>query len=114
MFAVVFEVKLAPGGEAAYLKVAEKISAMLLKQDGFISIERFRSINEEGKGLSLSFWESEAAIDNWRNQLPHRDGQQKGKDELFSEYRVRVAQVMRDYINEERSQAPADSMRALG
>lgn len=114
MYAVIFEVHPAEGGVEEYLEIADKISSLLQQQKGFISVERFQSATEENKGLSLSFWESEAAIEGWRNQLPHRSGQKRGKGELFNDYRIRVAKVVRDYTNTDRTETPKDSVQALG
>ncbi len=75
---------------------------------GFVSVERFESITDQSKLLSLSFWESEEAIDKWRNVVEHRIAQQKGKRELFRKYRIRVARVLRDYTESERTHAPSD------
>ncbi|WP_462325371.1 antibiotic biosynthesis monooxygenase family protein [Desulfoplanes sp.] len=99
MYAVIFEVWPTEEGTAEYLEIAAKLKSFLADQEGFVSIERFKSLAEEGKLLSLSFWESEAAIEKWRNMLEHRHGQQKGKEELFHSYRIRVAEVVRDYTH---------------
>lgn len=80
---------------------------------GFISIERFQSIGNENKILSLSFWENDGAVQDWRNVLEHRTAQRRGKNGLFEKYRIRVAEVMRDYTNLDRDQAPSDSNLAL-
>jgi heme-degrading monooxygenase HmoA len=77
--------------------------------DGFISIERFQSLAQPGKILSLSFWRDEQAVAHWRNTEVHRIAQAKGRDGVFQDYRLRVAQVLRDYGLRERDQAPADS-----
>ena len=82
-------------------------------RDGFISIERFQSFTEEGKVLSLSFWRDEAAIEKWRNVLEHRSAQKKGKESLFHSYRIRVAEVVRDYTESDRNEAPTDSNNVL-
>ena len=113
MFAVIFEVKPTREGKDEYLEIASKLRAFLVKQVGFISIERFQSLVEEEKVLSLSFWEDEAAIEKWRNVMEHRMAQKKGKEALFASYRIRVAEVVRDYTNEQRLEAPADSNAAL-
>ena len=81
----------------------------MVEQEGFISIERFQSLVEEGKILSLSFWEDEEAIKKWRNVMEHRVAQKKGKYELFESYRIRVAEVVRDYSKTDRNGAPSDS-----
>ena len=113
MFAVIFEVKPKEEGKEEYLKIAAELRKFLENRDGFISIERFQSLSEEGKILSLSFWRDEAAIETWRNVFEHRAGQKKGKDDLFHSYRIRVAKVVRDYTESERKAAPADSNEVL-
>ncbi len=77
--------------------------------DGFISIERFKSLSEEGKILSLSYWKDEASIQNWRNLETHRSAQSKGRSNIFSDYRLRVCEIVRDYGMADRKDAPADS-----
>ena len=80
--------------------------AELERIDGFISIERFASLYTEGKLLSLSFWRDEAAVERWREHAGHRAAQRRGRDEIFADYRIRVAGVVRDYGMNERAQAP--------
>ena len=109
MFAVIFEVVPKMEGKDAYLEIAAQLRRFLESRDGFISIERFQSLADEGKILSLSFWQDEAAIEKWRNHLEHRGAQEKGKGSLFHSYRIRVAQVLRDYTLSGRNEAPSDS-----
>jgi len=109
MIAVIFEVFPAEGKREEYLDIAAGLKPHLEKIDGFISIERFSSLVEEGKILSLSFWRDEAAIEAWRKLETHRLAQQKGRGGVFSNYRLRVANVCRDYGMDSREQAPADS-----
>ncbi len=113
MYAVIFEVKPKASGKEEYLAIASELRGILQDQEGFVSIERFQSLAEEGKILSLSFWEDEEAISRWRNDLQHRAGQRTGKDSLFYSYRIRVAKVIRDYTDADRQEAPADSNAAL-
>ena len=113
MFAVIFEVHPTSEGKEEYLEIASRLRVFLEDQEGFISIERFQSLAEEGKVLSLSFWKDETAIEAWRNVMEHRIAQQKGKDSLFHSYRIRVAEVVRDYTNIQRTDAPADSNDTL-
>ncbi len=113
MFAVIFEVKPKIEGKEDYLKFAAELYRFLEDQDGFISIERFQSLSEEGKILSLSLWRDDSAIEKWRNLLEHRATQKKGKESLFHSYRIRVAQVVRDYTESDRNEAPSDSNNAL-
>lgn len=109
MIAVIFEVHPAEGKSEEYLQIAADLKPLLQQIDGFISIERFSSLTEEGKVLSLSFWRDEAAIEAWRNLESHRFAQSKGREGVFSNYRLRVANVCRDYGMVEREEAPADS-----
>ena len=112
MLAVIFEVWPAEGQTDTYLKIAAGLRTELQKIDGFISIERFQSLTEEGKVLSLSFWRDEEAIQNWRNLEKHRIAQSQGRAGVFADYRLRVASVVRDYGMNERAGAPADSRSA--
>lgn len=111
--AVIFEVVPDASGREKYLEIASKLKEELKQIDGFISIERFKSLSGDGKILSLSFWENEQAVNKWRTQMEHRKGQKAGHSELFKHYRIRVAAVMRDYTNKDRKQAPADSNKHL-
>ena len=109
MIAVIFEVFPTSAGKPEYLEIAANLRGFLENRDGFISIERFQSLSEEGKILSLSFWRDEKAIAEWRNLLEHRQGQKRGKEALFQSYRIRVAEVVRDYTANDREEAPGDS-----
>lgn len=113
MIAVIFEVYPTVQGQEEYLAAAARLRELLARQPGFISIERFQSLSDEEKLLSLSFWEDEEAVRAWRNVTEHRLVQQRGKEALFEGYRIRVAEVTRDYTMTDRSQAPSDSNAAL-
>ena len=106
MHVVIFEVEPEAGREQDYLDIAARLRPELEKIDGFISIERFRSLTQEGKILSLSFWRDEEAIARWRQQEEHQAAQRAGRDKIFRDYRIRVAAVMRDYGMYERAEAP--------
>ncbi len=110
MIAVIFEVWPAAGRKDDYLSIAASLRAELLAIDGFISVERFQSLAEPGKLLSLSFWRDEAAVARWRTHFEHRKSQAAGRAGIFADYRLRVAAVLRDYGLEERAAAPADSL----
>jgi len=97
MHVVIFEVEPTDEGKAEYLEIAGALRKELETIDGFISIERFESLVTPGKVLSLSTWRDEAAIQTWRERMAHRNAQNKGRDELFERYRIRVAEVVRDY-----------------
>jgi heme-degrading monooxygenase HmoA len=110
MLAVIFELEPVEESKQQYLDIAAALGPKLKEIDGFISIERFESLSQPGKLLSLSFWRDEAAISAWRNLAEHRSAQQAGRDTLFRDYRLRVANVIRDYTLQQRSTAPKDSL----
>src|SRR5512133_4018472 len=112
MIAVIFEVIPAPGRKQEYLDLAAALRSELERQDGFISIERFASLSNEGKVLSLSYWRDEEAVKQWRQFEGHRLAQARGRGGVFADYRLRVAQVLRDYGMSQRDEAPADSREA--
>ncbi len=112
MIAVIFEVEPAPGRKDGYLAIAADLKPMLEQIDGFISVERFQSLSDPAKILSLSFFASEEAVQRWRNLIDHRKAQAMGRGGVFADYRLRVADVTRDYGMVERDQVPTDS-RAL-
>ena len=114
MIAVIFEVYLNKERKQEYLDIAATLREELADIDGFISIERFASLSEEDKVLSLSFWRDEAAIEKWRNLEMHRQAQSKGREGIFIDYRIRVAEVCRDYSMLNRSQTPNDSANKHG
>lgn len=114
MIAVIFEVWPAEGRRQEYLDLAAELRGELEKIEGFISVERFASLTHEGKMLSLSFWRDEEAVTRWRNIGAHRSAQSEGRDGIFSDYRIRVAQVVRDYTLTQRDEAPADNRRVHG
>jgi heme-degrading monooxygenase HmoA len=114
MIAVIFEVVPHEARRQQYLDAAASLRASLETMDGFISIERFESLAQPGKILSLSFWRDEEAVARWRNTAEHRAVQARGRDGIFSDYRLRVAAVMRDYGMHERAEAPADSRAVHG
>ncbi|MBY0567834.1 MAG: antibiotic biosynthesis monooxygenase [Hyphomonadaceae bacterium] len=111
MIAVIFEVEPREGGRDVYLRIAAELRALLDEIDGFISIERFQSLSDERRLLSLSFWRDEEAIAQWRTLEAHRAAQRAGRVGLFSDYRLRIAHVVRDYGLNERQEAPADSLK---
>lgn len=109
MIAVIFEVIPKSGRRDQYLDIAASLRPLLDEIDGFLSIERFESLTQPGKLLSLSFWRDEQAVAQWRQLERHRTAQTQGREGVFDDYRLRVATVMRDYGLNEREQAPADS-----
>jgi heme-degrading monooxygenase HmoA len=114
MIAVIFEVQPNPGQRQSYLNAAAALRPLLSGIDGFISVERFESLTNPGKILSLSYWRDEDAVQNWRNVEAHRRIQSAGRQAMFADYRLRVVQVIRDYGMNDRAEAPADSRAAHG
>jgi heme-degrading monooxygenase HmoA len=110
MIAIIFEVWPADGRKDNYLDLAAKLRSDLIAIDGFISVERFQSLSDPGKLLSLSFWRDENAVTCWRNHSAHRVSQTVGRTEIFRDYRLRVAHVLRDYGMSSRAEAPSDSL----
>ena len=111
MIAVIFEVTPHADRRQDYLDIAGDISPLLDGIDGFLSIERFQSLSDPSKVLSLSFWRDEQAVAAWRNLEPHRKAQSSGRASIFADYRLRIAAVVRDYGLFDRDQAPDDSRR---
>lgn len=109
MIAVIFEVTPARGQRDAYLQTAARLKPLLDGLDGFLSIERFQSLADPDRMLSLSFWRDEKAVEAWRNTEEHREAQAAGRGGVFADYRLRIAAVVRDYGLRDRQQAPADS-----
>ena len=106
MIAVIFEVEPAAGQTQAYLDIAAELRPLLEQIDGFLSVERFQSLTNPDKLLSLSFFRDEQAVSDWRKLTQHRGAQTRGRSNLFSDYRIRVANVLRDYGKDDREQVP--------
>jgi heme-degrading monooxygenase HmoA len=109
MIAVIFEVIPNEGKKEEYLDIAANLRPELNNIEGFISIERFQSFTDPEKVLSLSFWRDEQSIQQWRNLEMHRHAQVKGRNEVFKDYHLRIANVVRDYGMFERKESPDDS-----
>jgi heme-degrading monooxygenase HmoA len=114
MIAIIFEVMPADGQKEAYLDIAATMRPMVEQVEGFISVERFQSLTDPDKLLSISFFEDEDAVLRWRRLAAHRNAQSKGRNGVFKDYRLRVCHVMRDYGMFDRNQAPEDSVTAHG
>jgi len=112
MIAVIFEVIPRSDRRDDYFRLAAELRPELERIDGFVSVERFESLTQPGKFLSLSIWRDEQAVQRWRTLKHHRKAQAAGRDRIFEDYRLRVAAVIRDYGLHERREAPVDSQRA--
>ena len=111
---VLFEVKPTKEGMQKYLDLAAMLKPMLAGFEGFIRAERFSSLNEEGKLLSMNVWTDEAAVERWRNVVEHRMSQKEGREKLFESYKITVCSAIREYSDTDRAQAPADSNNYFG
>ncbi len=114
MIAVIFEVLPHPDRKTEYLDIAAKMRPMVDEIEGFISVERFQSLTNPDKLLSLSFFEDEAAIERWRKLAAHRKAQAQGRAGIFTDYKLRIAHVIRDYGMFDRAEAPEDSKASHG
>ena len=106
---VLFEVKATKPGKKKYLDLAAMLKPLLAGFEGFVRAERFSSLNEDGKLLSMNIWTDEAAIERWRNAMQHRMSQKEGREKLFESYKITVCSEIRSYTDTERAQAPQDS-----
>ncbi len=109
MIAVIFEFEPNAGKADDYMAIASQLRPIVEGIDGFISIERFESLSQPGKILSLSFWRDEEAVKEWRNIAEHRQAQHDGRNGIFSDYRLRIASVIRNYSMHDRDEVPEDS-----
>ena len=100
MIAVIFEVTPTTEGKGLYFEMAQALKTELTQIDGFISVERFQSLSNPESFLSLSFWQNEIAVKKWKAHFEHQAAQKKGKEELFSRFRIRVGNIIRDYGSE--------------
>ena len=114
MIAVIFEAQPHANQLGAYLDAAARLRPLLEQFDGFISIERFESLATPGKILSLSYWRDADAVKRWRNVEAHRRIQRMGRESVFADYRLHVAEVVRAYGMKDRNEAPEDSRVAYG
>lgn len=97
MIAVIFEVEPHTAGKSEYLHMAAKLRPLLDKIDGFISIERFQSLSDNNKLLSLSFWRDETSVQAWKSNVLHQEAQHYGKSTLFKHFHIHIAKVERHY-----------------
>ena len=107
MIVVIFEIMMKDGKGDDYFDLAEQLRPELETVDGFIEIERFRSLRNTGKYVSISTWRDDASVQAWKEQVDHQRAQERGKQEIFADFRIRVTEVKRDY---QMSGAPASAL----
>ncbi|EAM8335179.1 antibiotic biosynthesis monooxygenase [Salmonella enterica] len=105
MIAVLFEADVVSSQQDRYFQLAAELKPLLADIDGFISIERFQSLTTSGKILSLSWWRDDEAVLLWKQNVLHKEAQAEGRKSIFSFYRIRIAQVLRDYSSETKGSA---------
>jgi heme-degrading monooxygenase HmoA len=96
MFSVIFEVHPRPERFDLYLDLAKRLKPILEGIDGFIDNERFESSRRRGWILSHSTWRDEKSVVRWRTVAKHHDTQQRGRDEVFQDYHLRVGEIVAD------------------
>jgi heme-degrading monooxygenase HmoA len=114
MIAVIFEFTPKEGKFDEYLRLVDTLRDDLAKAEGFVSLERFESITNKGKFVSLQFWKDEESVRKWRTLEKHREAQKQGRKSIFASYRLRIASVIRDYEMDKRAQVPEDSKKVHG
>ena len=111
---VLFEVTVKKGKMDEYMDLVALVREKFSDVEGLIYAERFSSLSTEGKLLSMSIWESEEAVERWRNNMEHKEYQKLGRDNIFEEYKITVASPIRTYSDRERDEAPEDSNEYFG
>ncbi len=114
---MIFEYWFDPTDDTAYQEYQEessRVRELLPGVEGFLRIERYASEKEPRHFVAIGFFTDEAAVEGWRHTPAHRRAQALGRSRFFAGYRLRMAEVIRDYGSDDRDQAPADSRRAHG
>jgi heme-degrading monooxygenase HmoA len=96
MFSVIFEVHPRQEKFDLYLDLAKRLKPILERIDGFIDNERFESTRRPGWILSHSTWRDEKSVVRWRTVAQHHDTQQRGRNEVFQDYHLRVGEIVVD------------------
>lgn len=91
-FAVIFTSKMSEN-HLGYSEMAAQMAELAKQQTGYLGHESAR----EELGITVSYWESLEAIQNWKNQTEHLFAQKKGREEWYAKYKIRIAKVERDY-----------------
>ncbi|MBW4961358.1 antibiotic biosynthesis monooxygenase [Sulfitobacter sp. CW3] len=97
MIAVIFEAFPYADKRSDYLDMATRMRALVDQIDGFMSVERFQSLANPDKILSISFFRDEAALNEWREVTARQAAPKAAREDYFQDFRIRVAHVMRDY-----------------
>ena len=93
-YAVIFSSRRTEG-DNDYAEMAARMEELAATMPGYLGIESARGA--DGFGITVSYWESEEAIANWKKHAEHLIAQRRGRGEYYSDYQVRVAKVERAY-----------------
>lgn len=97
MIACIIEFSVEPGREAEHADWLARLLPVVAGQSGFVSKETFESRNAPGRMLTVSYWETAAGLEAWMRDPDHREGMRAGRNGIFSSYRIRIAEVQREY-----------------
>lgn len=95
MEALLFEVVPRSGHEEQYFQHAARLKPLVMKNEGLLFLDRFKSHKREGLILSHSHWRDEAAISSWRADCTHYKSQEAGRNKHFADYRLRIGHVVK-------------------
>ena len=96
MISLLFEVQTRPGHADQYLNLAASLKPGLEAMGGCLFLDRFKSLTRENLLLSYQIWQDEGVMTAWRVDAHHHDVQETGREKVFSDYRIRVGQVIHE------------------
>ncbi|MBW3567471.1 MAG: antibiotic biosynthesis monooxygenase [Proteobacteria bacterium] len=94
-YAVIFTNQRRDDGDNGYGETADRMAELAATMPGFLGIESVR--DADGFGITVSYWRDEAAIRNWRANAEHTAARERGRNEWYSDFELRVAKVERAY-----------------
>ncbi len=110
MVVVIFEVTFKDDTcREEFYQQGDRLSGYLRGNPDFLGSANYHSPTDPNTDLCLNYWTDREAVDKWRNQNEHRIMQQFGRSNLFKSYNIRVCDMIREYSNQDRKQAPDDS-----
>jgi heme-degrading monooxygenase HmoA len=73
----------------------ERLLSLVAGMPGFIAVKDFQA--EDGEAVALAEFDTLEHVAAWRDHVEHKAAQERGRHEFFSEYRIQVCTVVRDY-----------------
>jgi heme-degrading monooxygenase HmoA len=107
MFCLLFEVQIKEGFVERYLELAAALRPKLLAMGGCTFIDRFKSLTRQNLLLSYQIWRDESSLVAWRTEASHHGVQEIGREEVFSDYRIRIGQVIHERKSDRTDWRPA-------